>query len=154
MNTKMSKVENLSASSSLWQESEWDQFRQLNLWPDLSISEPKFIKDVSQNMTNQNLADRTSRKIESEESLSTFKVKRRGRGDGSGQIRCHYANRRLKKQIKSYKQYWYHYELWSNGERLVKGSVYIPKAKLPMIQQMESLKLSVSVILEALGKKV
>ena len=135
MNMEMSRVENSSTPGSLWQESEWGQFKQLNLLPNPSVSNQDFIEDIP-------------------ESSSTFKVKRRDRGDGSGYIQCHYANRHLKSQIKSYKQYWYHYELWSNGERLVKGSVYISKHKLPMIQQMESLKLSVLVILEALGKKV
>lgn len=148
------RVGNSPTPGSLWQESEWGQFRQLNLWLNSSVTESEFIKDSGQNMTNQNSVKELPEQIEPEESLSTFKVKRRERGDGSGQIRCHYANRRLKKQIKSYKQYWYHYELWSDGERLVKGSVYIPKAKLVMVQKMESLKLSVLVILEALGKKV
>lgn len=132
---EMSRVEDPSTLGSPWQESEWGHFKQLDLLPNPSVSNQDCIEDAI-------------------ESSSTFKVKRRERGDGSGQIRCHYANRRLKNQIKSYKQYWYHYELWSNGERLVKGSVYISKHKLPVIQQMESLKLSVPVILEALGKKV
>jgi hypothetical protein len=135
MNMEMSRIENLSIPDSPWQESEWGHFKQLNLLPNPSVS-------------NQNCMENIP------ESSSTFKVKRRDRGDGSGYIQCHYANRHLKSQIKSYKQYWYHYELWSNGERLVKGSVYIPKAKLGMIQKMESLKLSVLVILETLGKKI
>jgi hypothetical protein len=135
MNMEMSRVENPSPPGSLWQESEWGHFKQLNLLPNPSVSNHDCIEDIP-------------------ESSSTFKVKRRDRGDGSGYIQCHYANRHLKSQIKSYKQYWYHYELWSSGERLVKGSVYISKHKLPMIQKMESLKLSVLVILEALGKKV
>ena len=143
MNMEMSRVENSSTPGSLWQESEWGHFKQLNLLPNPSVINQDFI----QNSTQNTVEDIT-------ESSSTFKVKRRDRGDGSGYIQCHYANRHLKSQIKSYKQYWYHYELWSSGERLVKGSVYISKHKLPMIQKMESLKLSVLVILEALGKKV
>jgi len=102
MNMEMSRVENSSTPGSLWQESEWGHFKQLNLLPNPSVSNQDCIEDIP-------------------ESSSTFKVKRRDRGDGSGYIQCHYANRHLKSQIKSYKQYWYHYELWSSGERLVKG---------------------------------
>lgn len=154
MNTKLSEAENLSCAGSLLEKSNWNYFRYLALWPNNCLIKLNFTEDFNQDLASQSLVKVFNEIIQPEVFSLVLKVKRRDRGDGSGQIRCHHVNHRLKKQTKSYEQYWYHYELWSDGERLVKGSVYIPKAKLVMIQKMESLKLSVLVILEALGKKV
>lgn len=76
--------------------------------------------------------------------------KRRERGEGSGCI----VTRYITKKCKSYEQFWYDYELWSNGVCLRKGSVYIPKKLLHIIDKMEREKQPVMVILDRLGKNV
>ncbi|MEO1693569.1 MAG: hypothetical protein AAFR63_18915, partial [Cyanobacteria bacterium J06631_6] len=50
----------------------------------------------------------------------------RTKGEGSGSIHC----KPIKRNGKEYKQYWYHYELWRSGERLVKKSRYVPQQLL------------------------
>jgi hypothetical protein len=52
---------------------------------------------------------------------------------------------------KDYPQAYYHYEIWSKGDRLVKSSKYIPKRLLTQVQQMEQEKAPVREILEVLG---
>ena len=74
--------------------------------------------------------------------------KRRYMGDGSGHIQLHYHQ---SKKGKSYEQYYYHYEIWENGVRQHKGSRYIPKKKLGLIQQMDREKRPVTAILSELG---
>ena len=71
----------------------------------------------------------------------------RSRGDGSGSI--HYKP--IKRRGKEYKQYWYHYEFWQSGERLVKRSRYIPKKLLAQVQRMDADKVPVVDILAVLG---
>ena len=78
--------------------------------------------------------------------------KRRSRGDGSGSIVKRLLSKKTKKEIKSYKQYWYDYELWENGVCLRKGSAYIPKNKLEEIELMNNDKEPVKSILERLDK--
>ena len=68
---------------------------------------------------------------------------RRRRGDGSGQIRS--------RQSHSSIQYWYHFELWKDGDRLIKSTVYIPKGKLEQVQSMEQEKRPVAEILSLLN---
>jgi hypothetical protein len=75
---------------------------------------------------------------------------RRKKGDGSGYIQLHPT----KQKGKIYDQYYYHYELWEAGDRLIKSSVYIPKRLLPEIEVMDSNKEPVIKILKALGKTV
>jgi hypothetical protein len=74
--------------------------------------------------------------------------KRRERGEGSGCIITRYCT----KKGKSYKQYWYDYELWEDSICLRKGSAYIPKNKLEEIENMNNDKKPVKSILERLGK--
>ena len=71
----------------------------------------------------------------------------RSRGDGSGSIHC----KPIKRGRKEYKQYWYHYEFWQSGERLVKRSRYIPKKLLARVQRMDADKIPVKNILTVLG---
>ena len=71
----------------------------------------------------------------------------RSRGDGSGSI--HYKP--IKRRGKEYKQYWYHYEFWQSGERLVKRSRYIAKKLLAQVQRMDADKVPVVDILAVLG---
>ena len=78
--------------------------------------------------------------------------KRRSRGDGSGSIVKRFLSKKTKKEVKSYEQYWYDYELWENGVCLRKGSAYIPKNKLEEIELMNKDKEPVKAILERLGK--
>ena len=54
---------------------------------------------------------------------------------------------------KEYKQYWYHYEEWREGDRVIKKSRYIPKRLVPKVERMNGEKVSVRRILEVLGVK-
>ncbi|MBU7587463.1 MAG: hypothetical protein KAF91_32330 [Nostoc sp. TH1S01] len=72
---------------------------------------------------------------------------RRNKGEGSGSIHW----RTITKNAKDYQQAYYHYEFWSDGDRLVKSSKYIPKRLLNQVQQMEQEKAGVREILGALG---
>ena len=71
----------------------------------------------------------------------------RSRGEGSGSIHC----KPIKRSGKEYKQYWYHYEFWQAGERLVKRSRYIPEKLLAQVQRMNADKVPVKDILAVLG---
>ncbi len=73
--------------------------------------------------------------------------RRRTKGKGSGWIEC----KPIKRNGKEYQQYWYHYEEWQEGDRLIKKSRYIPKRLLSRIEKMEVEKVSVREILEVLG---
>jgi hypothetical protein len=78
--------------------------------------------------------------------LSPSKIQR-GRGEGSGSIHC----KPIKRSGKEYPQYWYHYEFWEGGERLIKSSKYIPKGKLAQVQRLDDEKAPVREILKLLG---
>jgi hypothetical protein len=94
-----------------------------------------------------------SYQLESPDDLNSDKLpvkKRRERGEGSGCIITRYCT----KKGKSYKQYWYDYELWEDGICLRKGSAYIPKNKLEEIEIMNNDKKPVKSILKRLGKIV
>jgi len=80
----------------------------------------------------------------------TTPSKRRERGDGSGYIQLHYHT---SKKGKTYEQYYYHYEIWEGGKCQVKSSIYIPKAKLSLIQSLEGEKAPVTKIIKELGKQ-
>ena len=91
--------------------------------------------------------------IDSEDKCSRKTIptskKRRDKGKGSGWIQC----KPIKRSGKEYKQYWYHYEEWRSGARLVKKSRYIPKRMLARVEKLEAEKVPVSQILEVLGVK-
>jgi len=74
----------------------------------------------------------------------------RTKGEGSGTIHC----KPIKHNGKEYKQYWYHYEFWQDGERLMKKSRYIPKGLLAQVQRLEADKVPVRVILAVLGMEL
>ena len=74
---------------------------------------------------------------------------RRTKGKGSGWIEC----KPVKRGGKEYKQYWYHYEEWREGDRLNKKSRYIPKRLVARVEKMETDKVSVREILEVLTNK-
>jgi hypothetical protein len=73
--------------------------------------------------------------------------KRRDKGEGSG---CIYW-RTITKNGKDYQQAYYHYEIWSKGDRLVKSSKYIPKRLLDRVQELDDQKAPVREILKLLG---
>ena len=75
--------------------------------------------------------------------------KRRDQGKGTGWIQC----KPITRNGKQYKQYWYNYEEWSEGDRIIKKSRYIPKRLVPKVERMNEEKVSVRKILEVLGVK-
>ena len=72
---------------------------------------------------------------------------KRRKGDGSGNIHW----RTITRGGKDYPQAYYHYEIWSGGDRLVKSSKYIQKRLLSQIQRLEAEKAPVKKILKVLG---
>lgn len=75
--------------------------------------------------------------------------KRRKQGEGTGYIEC----KPIKRGGNEYKQYWYHYEEWREGDRTSKKSRYIPKRLVAKVEKMESKKVSVREILAVLISK-
>ena len=73
--------------------------------------------------------------------------KKRQQGYGAGYIEC----KPIKRSGKDYPQYWYHYEFWESGARLVKSCKYIPKGKLAEIERLNEEKAPVREILKRLG---
>ena len=76
-------------------------------------------------------------------------TKRRKQGEGTGYIEC----KPIKRSGKEYKQYWYHYEEWREGDRTSKKSCYIPKRLVAKVEKMEAEKVSVREILAVLISK-
>lgn len=72
--------------------------------------------------------------------------KKRSAGCGGGYVEY----REVKRNHKVYAQYWYHYEFWSEGDRIDKGSKYIPKRLVQKIERMNIEKVAVREILEVL----
>ena len=63
----------------------------------------------------------------------SFRTDRRKQGEGTGYIEC----KPIKRGGKEYKQYWYHYEVWQDGDRIAKKSKYIPQKMRSQIQKMK-----------------
>ena len=82
-------------------------------------------------------------------STKNLKRAKRQQGYGAGYIEC----RKVKRGSKLYSQFWYHYEFWQDGARLVKKSRYIPKRMLALLEKLEAQKVPVRKILEVLGVK-
>ena len=80
------------------------------------------------------------------EQLTPPSNRKRKKGEGTGYIEC----KPIKRSGKEYKQYWYHYEEWREGDRLLKKSRYIPKRLVARVEQMEAEKVSVRKILDVL----
>ena len=83
------------------------------------------------------------------EQITPPSTRKRKQGDGAGYIEC----KPIKRSGKEYKQYWYHWEIWREGDRLTKKSRYIPKRLLVRVEKMEAEKVAVKEILEVLGTK-
>ena len=75
--------------------------------------------------------------------------RRRTKGKGSGWIEC----KPIKRSGKEYKQYWYHYEEWREGDRLLKKSRYIPRRLVARVEKMETEKVPVREIIKVLQVK-
>ena len=75
--------------------------------------------------------------------------KRREKGRGTAYIEC----KPITKNGKEYKQYWFHWQVWQDGETAIKKSRYIPKRLVPKVERMNNDKVSVREILEVLGVK-
>ena len=76
-------------------------------------------------------------------------TKKRKHGYGGGYIEC----KSITRNGKQYKQYWFHWEVWRDGETVTKKSRYIPKRLVPKVERMNQEKVAVSQILEVLGVK-
>ena len=72
---------------------------------------------------------------------------RRRKGQGTGYIYW----RTVKRGSKTYRQAYYHYEVYQEGDRLIKSSKYIPKGKLAQVQQLDNDKVPLREILKLLG---
>ncbi|NJO93998.1 MAG: hypothetical protein HC820_05915 [Hydrococcus sp. RM1_1_31] len=71
---------------------------------------------------------------------------RRDKGLGSGSIQW----KTIAINGKDYPQPWYHYEIWEDGDRLIKSSKYIPKRLLAKVQELDAQKAPVKEILNLL----
>jgi hypothetical protein len=58
--------------------------------------------------------------------------KRRHKGEGSGNIHW----RTISKKGKDYPQAYYHFEFWTQGDRLIKSSKYISKRLIHRVEQL------------------
>jgi hypothetical protein len=127
-------------------------------------------KDINPSKSSDSFVDKYSDNSESDLKISPSKIihpskkrneavlgvspmshrfKKRKQGDGTGYIEC----KPIKRSGKEYKQYWYHYEEWREGDRLSKKSRYIPKRSLARVEKLEGSKAPVRAILEVLGKR-
>ncbi len=95
----------------------------------------------------------SSKKSDTEDKCSSKMIpaskKNRNKGKGTGWIQC----KPIKRKGKSYKQYWYHYEEWREGDRLVQCSEYIPKKMETKIMRMNQDKEPVEEILTVLRNR-
>jgi len=71
-------------------------------------------------------------------------IKRRRKGTGSGYIYWRVSQGK-------YKQAFYHYEIWQEGDRILKKTKYIPKRLLSEVQRLDQHKAPVRDILRVLG---
>jgi hypothetical protein len=106
---------------------------------------PDFSKSVGQSEKSSSKITPPSTNCSSK--LSPPSTKKRKQGYGAGYIEC----KPIKRSGKEYKQYWFHWEIWREGDRLTKKSRYIPKRLLSRVEKMEASKAAVREILEVLG---
>ena len=89
-------------------------------------------------------------KCQTDDDISPSKIpQRRKKGTGSGYINW----RDITKNGKKYQETWYHYELWEQGNRLVKSCAYIPKKMRSQIEKMNAEKVPVEEILKLLKNR-
>jgi hypothetical protein len=87
--------------------------------------------------------------IECSSKIESPSKTQRTRGEGSGSIHC----KPIKRSGKEYKQYWYHYEFWREGDRITKKSKYIPNHRRSQIEKMNSEKAPIEDILKVLNNR-
>jgi phage N-6-adenine-methyltransferase len=110
---------------------------------DEEFLEDKFGYDISSRKADE---DEKILEDKLDDNISSRKT-RRCKGDGSG---CIYY-RTVTKKGKEYREAYYQYEVWKDGDHLVKSSKYISKRLLSQVQQLEVEKVSVKEILKVLG---
>jgi phage N-6-adenine-methyltransferase len=128
-------------------------------------SQHKLLGDIENSPSNDDILDQLlgDKKVDKLESIENTRFvdspsnspsndispskMRRDKGEGSGTIHW----RTITKNGKDYPQAYYHYEFWSDGDRLTKSSRYIPKRLLSQVQQLEAEKAPVREILQVLG---
>ncbi len=76
-------------------------------------------------------------------------TKKRKHGQGTGYIEC----KSITKNGKQHKQYWFHWEEWREGDRVIKKSRYISKRLVSKVERMNDEKVSVRKILRVLETK-
>ncbi len=114
-------------------------------------SSKKFDSFSDEKLLTKNKSAKTLAKCSSKITSPPCNLKRakRQQGYGAGYVEC----RKVKRGSKLYSQFWYHYEIWSKGDRVIKKSRYIPKRLVPKVERMNEEKVSVRKILEVLGVK-
>ena len=116
-------------------------------------SSKKFNTFSNEKLLTKNKSAKTfpncSSKITSPPCTKNLTRPKRQQGYGAGYIEC----RKVKRGSKLYSQFWYHYEIWKDGDRVIKKSRYIPKRLVPKVERMNEEKVSVRKILEVLGVK-
>ncbi|RUS94637.1 hypothetical protein DSM106972_092740 [Dulcicalothrix desertica PCC 7102] len=121
------------------------------------IEAPQFLGDKSdtnchstnseESTISQDLRDAPKFLGDNSDTNISPRKRRRHKGDGSGSIHW----RTVTKKGKDYHEAYYHYEFWSDGEREVKSTKYIPKRLLSQVQSLDLEKAPVREILEVLG---
>jgi hypothetical protein len=118
-------------------------------------------KKINPSKSSNSFVDKYSDNSESDLEISPSKIihpskkrpkglaSRRKKGYGTGYIEC----KPIKRSGKEYKQYWYHYEEWREGDRITKKSRYIPKRLVARVEKLEAEKAPVREILEVLISK-
>ncbi len=76
-------------------------------------------------------------------------TKKRKHGYGGGYIEC----KSITRNGKRYKQYWFHWEEWREGDRVTKKSRYISKRLVSKVERMNDEKAPVEKILKVLESK-
>jgi hypothetical protein len=111
-----------------------------------STSTTSFLEDKSGEISSRKMPN-SSQFLEDKSGDNSSRKKRRHKGDGSG---CIYW-RTVTKKGKTYHEAYYQYELWSEGERLLKSTKYIPKRLLKGVQALEAANAPIIDVLRVLG---
>lgn len=106
-----------------------------------------FCPPLNQPISDSLPASHAERKTRRSETAPLPPRNRRRKGDGTGYV----YERIATKGKKEYKEFYYHYEVWVKGDRLLKKTKYIPKRLVAKIQEMEAEKVPVREILRLLG---
>ena len=113
-------------------------------------SSKKFDSFSNEKLPTNDQTAKTLAKCSSKITSPPCKRVKRQQGYGAGYIEC----RQVKRGSKLYSQFWYHYEVWSQGDRYIKSSRYIPKKMEAKIIRMNNEKAPVEKILKVLQNRV